>query len=370
MRSISIYIHIPYCLRKCFYCDFNSVNTPGEKDIRVYVDAVKKDIIFSGGVSKYSVKTVYFGGGTPSILSGTYIHDIIELLKSNFNIGSKAEITIEANPATLTPNLLLMYKKTGINRISLGVQSFQDSFLKQLGRVHNSEQAKETIALLRKSGFDNVSIDLMCGLPGQTIRQWQDDLNTFLSLDLEHVSFYDLTIEPGTLFWDKKDELNLPDEDTVGQMYTLGCQMLEDRGYKHYEISSFAKPQKESRHTCSYWKNEEYIGIGAGAFSYLDGSRFSKPRDIAEYVTELYSGEVSYRDIEKLNSRGKLAETLVLNLRMMEGVEIVSKFPSEIIRLLDDLIEQRLLERKSNRYKLTEKGILLYDTVASTLVGE
>ena len=366
MKPVSIYVHIPYCLQKCFYCDFNSVVVPGEKDIEVYIEALKRDIGFFGENNEYFVETIYLGGGTPSILSGLYIQSILDEIRLNFKTAFDAEVTIEANPATLTCDLLDLYKQAGVNRISLGVQSFQDEHLKQLGRVHDSQQAKQTIILIRDAGVDNISIDLMCGLANQTIKQWEEDLTSFVSLGLEHVSFYDLTIEPGTPFGDRKAEIILPGEDIQVEMYTLGCRMLESAGYNHYEISSFSKPLRESRHNCRYWRNEEYIGFGAGSFSYLGGKRFSKSRDIAKYVFESYAGKISQHNIETLNPELKSRETVVLNLRMAEGAVGNNDINPE----LDDLTLQGLLVKEKNRYKLTEKGILLYDTVASTLVGE
>ncbi|MBI4845591.1 MAG: radical SAM family heme chaperone HemW [Candidatus Omnitrophica bacterium] len=377
MKKIGIYIHIPFCIKKCSYCDFYSVRLKNRKEIKDYCDALKKDIeFFAKKLRDYSVKTVYFGGGTPSLLTKAQAGRIIQKVRADFSVEEKAEITLEANPATLTGNKLKGFKKAGVNRVSLGVQSFSDKFLKILGRAHKAKDALNSIELLRKAEFDNISIDLIYGLPEQDLDDWKAELDNFIALGIEHISFYDLKIEKGTPFYKIRKDLKVPDEYLQAKMYKIGCHLLESAGYLHYEISSFAKKGKESQHNQLYWKNEEYLGIGAGAYSYLKGARFCRIKNINKYQDEVRKNDIKRYHPEKLDKNRRLAETLILNLRLLKGVNLEniekrcsSLFSRNLLEELNKLNQEKLLVKARGNYRLSNKGILFYDTVSGYILS-
>lgn len=375
-NRIGIYIHIPYCLKKCQYCDFNSKALENREQLIPYVTTLKKDVSLSTApLQGYSAKSIYFGGGTPSLLAPAEVFDIIEAIKRQIVLERNVEVTLEANPATLSLEKLSGYKKAGISRISLGVQSFQDKYLKLLGRLHNRQEALKTILLLRKSEFSNVSIDLMYGMPDQTLNDWQNDLNKFISLGLEHISFYDLKIERGTPFYGLRKKIILPQEQLQIKMYELGVKLLKKAGYRHYEISSFAKQKRESFHNQIYWKNESYLGMGAGSTTYFNNERFQKNKDIKEYIKEGNSGKFKQYQKEKLSAVHRLKETIALNFRLLSGFSLEKverycqvKAKKEIIDELQKMQEEGLIKSFNHSYKLSKKGILFYDTVASRIL--
>lgn len=377
MNPLGIYIHIPFCIRKCLYCDFVSQADGSAREIERYCTALERDSARQSRLSQgYSVTSIYFGGGTPSLLSGIQIGKIMQALRRDFNISAGAEITLEMNPATASLRTLTSYRKSGINRISLGVQSFQDHYLKILGRVHTVREAYQAFALVRKAGFDNVSIDLMYGLPGQTFREWSEDLFRAVQLKPQHVSFYDLVLEKGTPLYTMKKTLSLPGEQEQVKMYTAGCKQLHAAGYRHYEISSFAQPGRESRHNQIYWRNEEYLGLGAAAFSYLQGSRFRLSKNINDYLQQVQSNTIRRYGQERLNRYQRAEETMMLYLRLLSGfsLEQLRKrtdmiIDEQLLGRLKGLVEDKLVSRRGERFKLTNKGILLYNTVAERILS-
>ncbi|MDD5745774.1 MAG: radical SAM family heme chaperone HemW [Candidatus Omnitrophica bacterium] len=377
MNPLGIYIHIPFCIRKCLYCDFVSQADGSAREIERYCTALERDSARQSRLSQgYSVTSIYFGGGTPSLLSGIQIGKIMQALRRDFNISAGAEITLEMNPATASLRTLTSYRKSGINRISLGVQSFQDHYLKILGRVHTVREAYQAFALVRKAGFDNVSIDLMYGLPGQTFREWSEDLFRAVQLKPQHVSFYDLVLEKGTPLYTMKKTLSLPGEQEQVKMYTAGCKQLHAAGYCHYEISSFAQPGRESRHNQIYWRNEEYLGLGAAAFSYLQGSRFRLSKNINDYLQQVQSNTIRRYGQERLNRYQRAEETMMLYLRLLSGfsLEQLRKrtdmiIDEQLLGRLKGLVEDKLVSRRGERFKLTNKGILLYNTVAERILS-
>lgn len=377
MREIGLYIHIPFCIKKCFYCDFNSIAFKNYHKIEKYLKALEKDISLTGAMAKdFVVKSVYLGGGTPSIIRSKAIESILRSICQQFSLTANPETTIEANPASVTVAKLKKYKESGINRISIGVQSFADKFLKILGRAHNSAQAGSTITMAKKSGFKKISIDLIYGLPSQTLKDWERELDCFLDAGVGHISFYDLKIEKGTPFYALKNKLELPDNDLQAIMYRHGCKKLEKFGYRHYEISSFALKGHESAHNQIYWRNDEYFGLGAGAYSYIKGRRFSKSSSITEYQQQLLSGDLRCYHVERLKEKARLRETIILNLRLLKGFSVASiedrtgvKVDEKILDQLKRLKGQGLICSSGDRYRLSKKGILFYDDIASELVS-
>ncbi|MBU4478077.1 MAG: radical SAM family heme chaperone HemW [Candidatus Omnitrophica bacterium] len=375
-KTIGIYIHIPFCLKKCLYCDFHSVSLRSYRPLKEYCRALKQDIKISTAEARgYSVKSIYFGGGTPSLLEPEELAGLVRVINERFYIMDDAEKTLEVNPATVNTFNLKAYRRLGINRISLGVQAFDDKYLRLLGRLHTSKDVFLTIKLLRKSGFKNISIDLMYALPEQALASWEKDIDTTVSLGVEHVSFYDLTVEKGTPFYRMRNKLKQPNQDEQARMYKGGCAKLKKAGYVHYEISSFAKKGRESRHNCIYWLNEEYMGVGSGAYSYINGTRFGKDNNLKRYMDEAAQCRISRFNAEELRGVRRYKETLMLNLRILRGFsikEVQQRLGSPLPALMKDrlvqLVSEGLVLNKGDCYRLSSRGILLYDVVAGVIL--
>ena len=363
-NSISLYIHIPFCLRKCRYCDFLSAARPREEQER-YVRALIREIQAQRDCPAGTpADTVFFGGGTPSILSGEQIGRIMEALREKFAILPDAEISLEMNPGTADAGKILEFKKAGINRLSMGVQSMHDEELRLLGRIHTVREAKEAFDAARAAGFDNINIDLMSALPGQSFESWEESLRLAAEWKPEHISAYSLIIEPGTPFCDLYEAgklASLPDEETDRKMYHYTREFLARHGYARYEISNYALPGRECRHNSGYWTGHPYLGLGAGAASYVNGTRFSNIADINSY-TEALSRPVR-TDIRTLTQEEKMEEFMFLGLRMTTGVS-AAVFQDRFGRTLEEVygslirrhIAQGLLEETEEGFCLTEKG--------------
>lgn len=383
-KKLELYIHIPFCVQKCLYCDFLSM--PAEEGLRRhYIDKLIEEINQkSEQYSSYAVSTIFLGGGTPSILSGRQIAAVMEMLQQKFSIERQAEITIECNPGTLDRQKLSSYKSCGINRISMGLQSAQKEELKDLGRIHTFEEFQHNYDLVRKYGFENVNIDLMSALPGQSLRSWENTLQTICALRSEHISAYSLIIEEGTPFYQKygEDERRreegkipclLPDEELERAMYVLTQQMLLERGYRQYEISNYARPGKECRHNIGYWTRENYLGLGLGSASLIENVRFSNSRNLEEYL----NGDFAPKEWEVLNQRQQMEEFMFLGLRLRDGVsrrrfqEIFGvEFQGVYGNAVKHLSEQKLLEQKEGYILLTEEGISVSNYVMSEFLLE
>ena len=292
MKKLGIYIHIPFCVRKCKYCDFLSFDSLKEDVKGRYVNALFSEIKMQGKrFQGYEADTIFIGGGTPTVVQAEYIAEIVECVKENFHLAEAAEITIEANPGTLTPEMLEIYRKSGVNRLSIGVQSLDDKVLSALGRIHTAEEFRNTYFAARHAGFNNINIDLMFAVPLQTEEIWEKTLKEAIRLKPEHISFYSLQLEEGTEFYRmyKEGRLTLADDDTDRRMYHTAVKMLKEAGYHHYEISNAAKPGFESRHNMKYWQFDEYIGLGLGASSFTGGKRFANTSIMDEYLA-FYEG--------------------------------------------------------------------------------
>ena len=331
--ELGIYVHIPFCAKKCYYCDFISFPNREER-INDYIEALKKEIEYVridalNSIENQEITTIYIGGGTPSFIESKYIADIIKTIKENFVVSKEAEITLEVNPGTVTKEKLQVYKKSGINRLSIGLQSTNNELLKQIGRIHTYEQFIDTYNLARGVGFKNINVDLMLALPNQTINVLEDSVQKVIDLKPEHISVYSLILEEETKLCDlvKNKELNLLDDELEREMYWKVKEKLEQSGYNHYEISNYAKYGYESKHNMNCWKQEEYIGIGLASHSYVNGVRYSNTEDLDTYIDTYKLGK-NNKDIitihEKQNSIEKQKEYMILGLRKIEGVKISS----------------------------------------------
>jgi len=366
MGNIGLYIHIPFCRQKCLYCDFPS--WAGKEDqMQRYVDALTKEIRNrSREYSDRTVVSVFFGGGTPTTLSIPILEQLMQALFENWNIAEDAEITTEANPGTLGSEMADALKKMGFNRLSMGVQAWQNRLLKDLGRIHTIESFQENYKAVREAGFANVNTDLMFALPNQTMEDWQETVKNMIALAPEHISAYSLILEEGTPFYDKyeKGELEPAEEDLDREMYHWAVDYLAEMGYEQYEISNFAKKDRQSRHNRIYWEAEEYLGMGLGSHSYMNGERFHNIYDLQEYIKA--DGDVSLlkEDVEIITEEDALAEFMFLGLRLTEGVSFDrfrERFGQEMKNIygsqIEELVRDGLLEEDETGIRLTRRGV-------------
>ena len=402
-RPLGIYIHVPFCLSKCGYCGFYSV-TANENLLDRYANAVKNQIMSGAFVPKgianlglnqfdagdYFVDSIFFGGGTPSLLSAKSIQQILGALDSVFCVDKEAEITVEANPGTLNPEKLLAYKSAGINRISLGIQSFDDGELLQIGRIHDVDTALKTVEDSRKAGFDNLNLDLIFSLPNQTLEGWESNLETAIDISPEHLSIYGLQLEEGTDFFErfKAGEFDETSDALDRAMYHKTCDMLKDSGFKHYEISNWAKPGYECRHNLKYWNFDDYLGIGPSAASFVNGYRFEVVPSVADFMlayrinrdiymqdemnTNIFSG-VHQNTLK--DSAGEFAFTA---LRTVDGIsfdKFKSEFGIDFMKFyesekseIEHYIELGYLNIDENGIKLTRNGIDISNSIMSLYV--
>ena len=382
-KNIGLYIHIPFCKRKCEYCDFKSY-AGKEELVDEYIKWLKYEVkeVGEGNRLDYEnnldklaiVKTIYIGGGTPSLIDSKYINEILEVVKQNYTLENDLEITIEVNPGTVNQEKLEQYKKSGINRLSIGLQSTHDRLLKKLGRIHNYEEFLNTFELARKVGFENINVDLMLGLPEQSIEDLKESVEEIIKLNPEHISVYSLIVEEGTPFYKKLEEnqLELPKEEIERKMYWTVKQELEKAGYIHYEISNFAKAGFESKHNLSCWNQEEYIGFGTSAHSYTNNVRYSNIDSMEEYIDNFKKESEADNFVfhEKQNEDSKMKEFMMLGLRKIEGVsikEFKNRFTLNPIfvyrKELEKLVTEELIEIDGDKIKLTNKGLDLANLV-------
>lgn len=369
MKELGIYVHIPFCKQKCSYCDFISYWDKNNL-IEKYIEALKQEIKDnSEDVSKYESSTIYIGGGTPSYIESKYIGEILETIKQKYNISKNAEITIEVNPGTATKEKLRCYVEAGINRISIGLQSCNNNLLKMIGRIHTYEEFLNTYKLAREVGFKNINVDLMIGLPNQTLDDVKKSLEEISKLNPEHISVYSLIVEEGTPIERKieKGEFKLPNEELERKEYWEVKKNLEGFGYKHYEISNFAKIGYESKHNLNCWEQKEYLGFGVAAHSYINKTRYSNTENIEKYINQEMR---SYIVHEVQNDEDQKKEYMLLGLRKIEGIQISSfknKFGCnpimEFKNELNKLVQEKLIEIDLDQIKLTEKGIDLANIV-------
>lgn len=373
MKKIGIYVHIPFCMKKCFYCDFVSYCNK-ENLVDEYIECLKKEIESKKNKSKFGIDTIYIGGGTPSFINENHIKDIIYILKESFDIDKETEITIEVNPGTVNENKLEIYKEVGINRLSMGLQSTNNELLKMLGRIHTYEQFLESYNMAKNIGFKNINVDLMIGLPNQKLEEVNDSVKKVINLKPNHISVYSLILEEGTKIAKKikKGELSLPKDELEREMYWNVKNQLQDNGYNHYEISNFAKKGFESKHNMNCWNQMEYVGIGTAAHSYRDITRYSNTEDIKEYIKNVQKGEFEknriIHEIQKEEDSKK--EFMLLGLRKIDGLKISefkNKFGDNPIYLyrneLKKLSDEKLIIIQDDNIRLSNKGIDLANLV-------
>lgn len=372
-----LYLHIPFCQHKCPYCAF--VSSPGSKsEISSYVNLLLKEL--ESDATRFPsgrIDSIYFGGGTPSLLTPQQVARIVERIAQLLKAGADTEITLEANPGTVNREQLAQLYTAGINRLSFGVQSFDDRMLNVLGRIHSADQAREAISDARAAGFRNIGIDLIHGLPGQTVEMWQNDLRVALAQGTEHLSVYGLTVEEGTPFAERFDDHhNLPDSDLSADMFETADDMLRSAGYEHYEIANFALPGFRSRHNSGYWRRDGYLGLGLGAHSFIRqeefGVRFGNPSDPELYAAEIESGKISRCQVTTLSREDAVSEFMFLGLRMSDGVsfsEFRQQFGESLQTLFSPALEKLsaagLISQDRERLRLTRKGMLLSNQVFS-----
>ena len=372
----SIYIHIPFCVSKCHYCDFNSYADKSHL-VERYQRALLKEI--SSYTNGRKINTIFFGGGTPSYLTPEQIEEILLQVKQSFDCSTMKETTLETNPETIDGKERFMgYRQTGINRISMGAQSFDDTILQAMNRPHKAEKIGEVVHYARDAGFDNINLDFIFGYPQQTMKTWLDTLEKAIALHPEHLSIYGLTVEPGTsLYTYVKQGKQVPaDDDLVLNMYQYTLEKLPSADYQQYEISNFALPGRECQHNINYWKNGEYFGFGAGAHSYINGRRYWNIRSIDEYVKRMESSESPVVGEERLDGKQKMAESAMLALRLHEGINrtaFQSQFHQDPLDVFSDTFARYsdggLLQINDNHIQLTQQGLYLSDSIFADLLA-
>ena len=374
MKNLGIYVHIPFCKKKCEYCDFISYSGIEEK-ADSYIRSLIQDIINSSNkVKDYEVDTIYFGGGTPSYIDSSLIVEVLNSIRENYNVLEDVEITLEVNPGTVNEEKLLSYKQAGINRLSIGLQSTNNRLLELIGRIHNYNEFLETYKLARNVGFNNINVDLMLALPTQTLDEIIGSVREVISLKPEHISLYSLILEEGTPLYTRVNsgELELTDEKLERHMYWRTKQLLEQAGYKHYEISNFAKKGFESKHNLNCWNQNEYLGFGIASHSYLENKRFSRITNIDEYIKNINENNFDKNIIieETQDRETKAKEYMMLGFRKLDGISISEferKFeinPLFYFRFeISKLEEEDLIEVDLDDIKLTQKGLDLANIV-------
>ena len=372
-QPLGLYIHIPYCIHKCGYCDFNS-HPIKQDEMNHYIDALVAEM--KHYAKTYSntniIRTIFLGGGTPTTLTVYQLERILKECVSEFTVASDAEITIEANPATIDIEQLKSIRQTGYNRISIGVQSFDKAELKLLDRAHGPEEIHSTVDRARKAGFDNLSLDLMFAVPNQSLSSWESNLNKALEKNPEHLSTYNLTIEQGTAFskLQSNGKLIMPDDDHQLELYKKTIERLTKKGFHHYEISNFARRGKECKHNITYWENKNTLGLGAGASSYMNGTRFKNINLPAHYIRQVKEKKIAVEHSETLELRQAMGETIMLGLRLLQGISIhqfEKRFQISFINLFRNIIsalkEKELVIIEKDYLRLSQKGLFWADSV-------
>lgn len=369
MSLTSLYVHIPFCQHKCFYCSF-VVTVGQEHRIDEYLLSLAQEAKQYQGAR---LKTLYFGGGTPSLLSEKQLQELFGIIHQYFNLDSVEELTLEANPEGLSVEKAAFLRELGVRRVSLGVQTFHDPYLKYLGRNHSAAKARGAFLNLREAGFDNINVDLMYGFPKESLKEIEEDLQELIQLDSEHVSLYTLTIEANTRFATRGVQLEGDDEQAAQYRYVQG--FLEDHGWRQYEISNFAKKGKESRHNINYWSGGDYIGLGVGAHSHLQGKRFWNTDKLMDYLKRNKEGATTIEGKEVLNQEERFLEYLLFGLRMNQGIDLEKlqnrlnvRLDSSRLEKIEHYIEEGFLCKEKNSLKTTAKGQLVLDELCARLI--
>ena len=375
-KSVGLYVHIPFCLSKCAYCDFCSFSTKDESLIDGYVNALCNEI-YSYREKGISVDTVFFGGGTPSLLSPDSFKKIVNSINFTFDLSELSEFTVEVNPKTLSRDKLLQYISCGVNRISIGMQSIHENELKKIGRIHNYSDFLNTYKLCRELGISNINVDIMYGIPDQTVESFKSTLEQIVSLKPEHLSVYSLIVEPGTPLSENINALDIPDDDCVFDMYQACCSLLSSKGYEHYEISNFALPTFDCKHNLKYWNTDEYIGVGLSAHSYFDDCRFSNTatKDDERLLIDYIKGQFTHTDRTVIDINDAIYEYVMLRLRLKNGIVLSSfkeKFGFDFLSGREDKIKRfanlGLAALTKDVFSLTEQGLFLSNAILVELL--
>ena len=373
-KPTSAYVHIPFCTQICYYCDFSKVfikNQPVDSYLEHLLEEYRSYDI-------QQLRTLYIGGGTPTALSAQQLEFLLDGLTKNLDLSALEELTIEANPGDLDADKIAVLKNSAVNRVSLGVQTFDDKMLKKIGRSHLEKDIYENIDRLKLAGFENISIDLIYALPGQTMEQVKDNVAKAIALDIPHMSLYSLILENHTVFMNRmrRGKLPLPKEELEAEMFEYIIAELENAGFEHYEISNFSKPGFESRHNLMYWDNAEYFGIGAGASGYVNGVRYKNHGPIRHYMKAVEASNARINE-EYLSQREQMEEEMFLGLRKKSGVSIrrfeekfATSFEELYGQVVKDLCHQGLLQVEGQQIRMTKKGLFLGDTVAERFILE
>ena len=359
-----LYVHIPFCKKRCLYCDFFSTTLLARRE--EYLEAVLKEIRLRKDETGEPIRTIYIGGGTPSVMQTEAIAQIVQAIGT----AHAEEITMELNPGDATPEYMQALRAAGVNRLSIGIQSFQDELLQRIGRRHNTAQAIEAVQMAQNAGFDNISIDLMYALPTQTMAQWQADIRTALALNVQHISSYGLMYEEGTALTQQLEngEIEAIDEDTENTMYDYLCEHLQTAGFVHYEVSNFALPGYEAKHNSSYWDGTPYIGIGAGAHSYVGRVRSWNPNDLEAYIRGIEQGSC-IRESETLTDKDVYNERIMLGLRTNRGIDLPTPIQSRTV--IERLIQKgQVRETAEGRIVATQKGLHILNRIIEQLMTD
>lgn len=376
-QELELYVHIPFCVRKCGYCDFLS-GTAEESTREAYLLALAREIRRAGQDAEgCRAVSVFFGGGTPTVLTGGQLSRLLSEIKKSFRLAGDCEITLEANPGTLDPEKLRLCREAGFNRISIGCQSADNRELRRLGRIHTWEEFLEGFRQAREAGFSNINVDLMSGIPSQTLVSWETSLRKTAELGPEHISAYSLILEEGTPFYENREKLDLPDEDTERRMYERTGEILEEYGCRQYEISNYAREGYRCRHNLGYWTGREYLGLGLGASSLWRDTRFRNTDSMEEYLKDSGNLPKIRREEEKLSASDRQSEYMILGLRLTEGISLAGfreTFGTDVRKVWPGVLEKYegygLLEEAAGRLKFTGEGISLSNVVLAEFLPE
>jgi oxygen-independent coproporphyrinogen-3 oxidase len=379
---MGVYVHIPFCARKCYYCDFHSIVVGDPASFREvannYLLSVRREaLIYRSELGSQALSSLFLGGGTPSLVPAQALADLISFLLDALPFDSEPEVTIEANPHSLTDQGVALLREAGVNRVSLGVQAFQNSLLRSLGRLHQAHDVTTSVQLLKNNGINNISLDLMYGLPGQTIQNWRESLERAVDLEPQHLSCYSLILEEGTPFasWEAKGLLDLPTDDQQAEMYELARRLLRQAGYEHYEISNFAKSGYQSTHNLLYWENLPFVGLGSGATGYLRGQRYTNVANVGQYIESLAQGERPIAQVDQVSLEQEMEETMMVGMRLLRGVderEFTARFGQSFFRIfgeeIQELLKRGLVEYVEGFLRVTERGLYLENQVSAAFL--
>ncbi len=378
---MGVYVHIPFCAQKCYYCDFYSVVVSREDFTSLvgsYLVSLRQEALYYRDRWKDGhLESLFIGGGTPTVLPPEELAGLISWFLEELPFGAEPEVTVEANPQSLTAAGAKVLAEAGVNRISLGVQAFQNHLLEAIGRVHRAEQVKASVAALRQAGISNVNLDLMFGLPGQSQREWTETLESAIALEPSHLSCYGLILEEGTPLekWVSAGLVEVPDDDLQAEMYETACRILKGAGYEHYEISNFALPARRSRHNLLYWRNQPFIGLGSGATGDIQNCRYRNIPDLWRYIQCWRAGSPAYEDAEHVSPEQEMDETMMVGMRLLEGVDEASfrhrygvSFWDVYQAAIADLLDRGLVKYTEGRLRVTARGLFLENQVSQAFL--